>query len=306
MLDELIEIEGEDNYTHIHYNGTSQSNRYLGDVQKLCCFFSNDIYYIRKENEESDSDIGETFTVTDKKTNSQRTYSIRRFIYHPLKKSELCCLYTAHYTDGYSTYKYAFLVWRGTYSWEQVNLDFHAATENQDLWREQLIDICHLFLTSKHLKGKHLLSNFLKHEGIEASEYDWYVTGHSLGGALATMTGDLLLLTPSLINLDDSSAHRIKKVITFASMKLPSPVHKNDNDYANKNNIIEFFSSWDELPEGFCPKDSIHLGKVEDGTRINVGYFRWKNFFTLSLNNFPLMIPIPHSVENFLNYFEDN
>jgi hypothetical protein len=314
--DEKGALKDED-YHHISCSSLVPSHSVydeLLDLQKLCCFFCEDVYEVRKEMEEADREIDEVRVITDRVTGEERVYEIRRHIFHPIKKSELCCLYTAtlkndgeeeenQLTDSEKKKaakqkKYAFLVWRGTYSRKQVNLDFHAAIEDESRWRWQLIDIVKLFL-NQHLQ------TYLVNEGISAEEYDWYVSGHSLGGALAGMTGDMILRRPELLNLSpESYLSRIKKVITFASMKVPDPVMIEDRDYIDHNNVIEFFSSWDSLPEEFAPKLSKHLGMVPD-TRIDVGYFRLKNLLSFNLFNFPSVVPIPHSLENFQNYFDE-
>jgi hypothetical protein len=234
------------------------------DVFKLACSFCDDIYNFQKE-------LPISFAVKDSLA-PDRTYSVKRFVYHNPEEKEISCLYTANL----GTYNYAFIVWKGTNSIPQFEIDLGTPFENQQKWREQLVKVTSNFIPR--------IFPYMNKNNMLPSNYEWFVAGHSLGGALAAVTGDMLRLKPSLI-----ANEPVQNVITFASMKLPDPVLENDRNYADNNNVIEFYSAEDPLIEVFRPPNTKHIGHP----RINVGY---------SLK----AAPYPHSILNFQHYLNQN
>jgi hypothetical protein len=271
------------------------------DLVKLCAFFCQNIYGVEKIIDEDDDEMITEHTVTDSHAGSQRTYSLKRYVFHATDHPELCCLYTAVYVNPLTDYteKYAFLVWKGTWSEPQAVADFqnrHLQQENHESYRKYLVSLCDNFLIK--------LKPFLDEMNINATEYKWYVTGHSLGGSLATMTNAYLKTHPKLL-----PGVEIDKVVTFGSMKLPIPLISNDGDFAHKNhNVIEYYSSYDWIPNKFPLTASSEDKSLNDHIgyeRIDVGYFtNWKNLFSINVYQNVYFIPIPHSMTNFVHYVE--
>jgi hypothetical protein len=267
------------------------------DISKLCVNFCSNIYDIGIDK----YPLPLTYDLLDKEGHTRR-YLLTRYKFWDFYKSELCCLYTAVCQNPEKKEKdierFAFIVWKGTWSVGQALLDVRSPFVDQNDWRRQLTGICNAFFP----KLKEFLKLAESLDEIIPSQYTWYITGHSLGGALSCMMGAMLEADPALLPIP-----KISKIITFASMKLPVPVYlptrqADDDDFAHKNNVIEYYSRYDRLPEIFNPGGSAdqHIGKI----RIEIGYqFAMKDLLDVSLYNLYLF-PVPHSLANYRHFFD--
>jgi hypothetical protein len=234
------------------------SDTRLNDIYKLSSHFSYDVYL-------GENDKSGQYVIRG----TSRTYSYQRFVYQKPIDGQMSCLYTA--TDGNA--KYAFIAWKGTDSQEQLIADIKAIFQKNREWNHFLQSVVKAFIPK--------LPTYLEDKSLVASDYEWFVTGHSVGGALAAATGAQLRSDPSFLQHVP-----IQNVITFASLKLP-----NDGAFANdKNNgVIEFWAENDILPEDASPKYAAHIGQY----RYDIG---WK----VGRGNYP------HAMENFRQFFEEH
>eukprot|EP01040_Poterioochromonas_malhamensis_P008494 gene8494-9190_t len=175
-----------------------------------------------------------------------RTYKIHCHLYKEQVNRELSVLYLAECED----HKYAFIAWKGTNSIEQTIVDLEAKLKSYESWNQLLRTICSGFLSE--------LTTYLTTHNINAKDYEWYTTGHSLGGALAFYSAYMISCDPSLINHGKFIAP-----ITFASMKLPVPLPLPDGkDYVTSNEGIIFFNERDRLVEFASEEELQRVGKV--------------------------------------------
>jgi hypothetical protein len=244
---------------------STDRNTKLNDLFKLTSYCSKDIYFR----------LGDD-TQHYKVLNTDRSYKIERHVYHPPQAKELSCLYTAEHGDQ----KYAFITWKGTMSLQQALVDLSAVFQTGKQWSLFLEQVVDDFLPN--------LTPYMAMKGLDAADYEWYTTGHSLGGALAATTAAKLRANPILLDHVP-----IQNVITFASMKLPHPICENDQNFAldKKNGVIEFWATGDRLPEVFAPKDSLHIGEH----RYDIGWDRSGRRGV-----------IPHDYRNFQKFFEQH
>jgi hypothetical protein len=243
----------------------------LNDLYRISFYAANDVYLTDPKGEE----VFTTYVEIDdhseyKFGDGQRVYKITRYIYHPDERAEFSCIYTAECEEAKT--RFAFIAWKGTSSGPQAFVDFKCVFQSEDSWRTTLESITGWFLPK--------IPEYLGDKKISANDYEWYCTGHSLGGALAIMAADSIRMNPALL-----LGSHLQNIITFASMKVPQVILPNDGQYAQTNRVIEFFNKEDRLPEEFCPSHSIHVGHP----RIDI--------------NLCLPFHIPHQLDNFNEFF---
>lgn len=219
------------------------------DLCRLAVDFANEVYYY------DDSDPNNPPTEREKEIRDHkdqvvgkgiRTYKIHCHLYKEQVDRELSVLYLAECED----HKYAFIAWKGTNSIEQTIVDLEAKLKSYESWNQLLRTICNGFLSE--------LTSYLTSHNINAKDYEWYTTGHSLGGALAFYSAYMIACDPSLINHGKFIAP-----ITFASMKLPVPLPLPDGkDYVTSNEGLIFFNERDRLVEFASEEELQRVGKV--------------------------------------------
>ena len=72
---------------------------------------------------------------------------------------------------------------------------------------------------------------------IVQAEYEWFVCGHSLGGALS-------LMTPAVIRNQSDDFGFSPKVVTFASMKVRGHDLEYYGDLYDNSKVAIFFTVW--------------------------------------------------------------
>lgn len=204
----------------------------LNDLVRVAQFTTCDVY-----NKNFDKKVlSSTLTTTDhpdyKFEDGQRIYNVTRYIFKDQINGEFACLYLATYEKTQT--HFAFVAFKGTDTPPQVQADARCVFQTTAEWREKLQSICNYFLPP--------LQEFLSlnPEGIDVSKYEWYTTGHSLGGAISAMAGDMLKMNPDFI-----LGRPLVNSITFSSMKLPEHMVDKDGDYPKSNKVIEFCNEHD-------------------------------------------------------------